>query len=717
MLLAAMLPLAPTLQNGFVYDDQFLLETDAPSAGEQPSVTLEEVLTGDLFGTNAAGKPASGYYRPLTRLTYWLEARTYGHRAWGYHLDNMLLAAGLVLLLFSALRSLPLLAPLAFPTALLFAVHPVHTESLALITGRTDPLVLGFALLALLASLRGSPWIASLLFGAALLCKESAVVLLPAVAAIPFLGTVSHAARRKTALVTLACCLALTIAFFVLKTLVLGIVPPEGIWTGEGTLAQRLLTFLGLLPSYLGLLIWPANLSIVHDVSLVTAVSDPRIWTGLALLLFLLFLLCARSLPLRLGVGWMLLTLAPASNLVPISYTYSHIPFPFFERYLFVPSAGALLAVSVLLAFLLGRLKGGKSVAAAVLLCLLAVPLGARTWFRCADFESDSRLIAAAVEKAEQPVPLLIHLAEARLRELDAWGALRTYAQALERAPDDETAILGRSKVLSILAQHMLGTAAQHERDGLKDDADRIRQNALNMLEDARISLEKLVSEKTDSAEGLELLGTISALTGRPREAAAWYRLAFYTGRSSPALPDNFNRVALQLRQEAKAQGDLGITHALDAVRLYSLGIIALTGAMPPRSIPHPVREITVRMLAERADDLFLLSMLSTKTREAYLHEARAAYLEILELEPTSYRCHEGLGAVAKQLGNRREAYQQFDRALRIYPDAFTALNEMMTMCQEDGRPEEAGRYFRRLERVLAESASRSGASKPADQK
>ncbi|MFH0944614.1 MAG: tetratricopeptide repeat protein [Planctomycetota bacterium] len=708
LLLAAMLPLAPTLRNGFVYDDQLLLETDAPSAVGQPATSLIEVFTGDLFGKNASGEPASGYYRPLTRLTYWLEARIHGHRAWGYHLDNMLLSAAVVLLLFRLLRAIPALAPLAFSTALLFAVHPVHTESLALITGRTDPLVLGCVLLALSASLRGSARIASLLFAAALFCKESAVILLPAVAAIPFLGSLEAAARRRTALVTLSACLVLAAVFFLLKTLALGIVPPAEAWTGEGTLAQRLLTFLGLLPSYLGLLVWPAKLSIVHDVKLITAASDPRIWIGLALLLALFFLLRARSVPLRLGAGWLLLTLLPASNLVPISYTYRHIPFPFFERYLFVPSAGALLIVAVLLGLLSGRLRRGRNVLAAALLCLLAVPLGARTWFRCGEFESDTRLIAAAVEGAERPVPLLIHLAEARLRELDAWGALKTYERALAHEPGHEAAIVGRSTVLSILAQHMLESAEQHERTGLAEDAERIRQSARNMLEEARTSLESLVLARPGAAEALEALGTISAVSGRPREAATWYRRAYETGRFSPALPENFKRVALQLRQEAKARGDLGIKHARDAVRFYSLGILALAGGMPPGAIPDPVREITLRMLCERADNLFLLS---------HWQEAREAYLEILELEPTLYRCHEGLGGVAKQLGDRREAYQQFERALRIYPDAFMALNEMMTMCQEDGRTEEAGEYFRRLERVLAESARKSGAAKPADQR
>jgi len=702
VLLAAALPLLPTLQNGFVYDDQVLLPIGAPGASDPAPVSLKEVATGDLFGRNDAGQPASGYYRPLTRLTYWVEGKLYRSFAPGYHLDNLLLAAAVSLLLYWLLESLPALSPCALPAALLFAAHPVHAESLALITGRTDPLALLFLLLALWASLSGVRWWrVTLLYVAALLCKESAAILFPAVAIIGRLGPAGARPSNRRVIGLLFAGGVATLAFFALKILVLGIVAPADAWTGEGTLAQRLLTFLAVLPAYLGLLIWPAGLSIVHEVALVTRPGDPRVWLGLGLLLLLFYLIQKGTPAVRLGLSWMLWTLLPASNLVPISFAYEHVPFAFFERYLFVPSAGACLAAAGLLVLLVERLRIGRReriLAAAAAALLLALPLGARTFARARDFRSETALIQAAVESAEQKPPLLIHLAEAQLRSLDAWSAVSTYERALELDPENAGAVVGRARALSILAQHVFESAEQHRARNQQQDAERIAGNARNMLDEAQRSLEQVVRDHPDDVFALEVLGTIAGLKGDTLAAARWYHRAWLTGRSSPSLAGNYLHAAELLRYQAKREGDRGMKFARTAARHYALGVEALAGAVPPVSIPEPVREMVLLMLSERADNLFL--------RGDY-PEAREAYQQILELEPKLYRCHEGLGAVAKQLGRRQEAYRQFELALDINPDAFVALNEMLTMCQEDGRTAEATEYLRRLQRMLAENVQR----------
>ena len=704
--LAATLPLLPTLQNGFVYDDQVLLETGIPDSSGAESVSLMAVATGDLFGLNDAGEPASGYYRPLTKWTYWLEARLYGSWAAGYHLDNLLLAAGVCLLLLGLLRSIPDLAAYALPATLLFAVHPVHAESLALITGRTDPLALAFLLLALRSSLNGTRWwLVTLLYVTALLSKESVAILFPAVALIGRLGAAeARASGRRVLGLTVACGVA-TLLFFGLKIGLLGIVPPSAVWTGEGTSAQRLLTFLAVLPAYFGLLIWPADLSIVHEVALVTRPSDPRLWFGLGLLLLILYLLRRGTPAVRLGLGWMLWTLLPASNLVPISFAYSYIPFAFFERYLFVPSAGALLVGAFAVVCLARPFELRRRGWVVVLMALLlAVPLGVRTFYRAREFLSEPVLIRAALETAEQKLPLLINLAEAELRALDAWSALSTYEQVLTLDPQHPGGRVGRAQVLAILAQHLFESADQHQARQQVQDAERIRGNGRNMLSEARTSLEALIQEQPETVEALELLGTIAGLSGEPLQAARWYHRGYLTGGGSPALPANFRHTAELLRYWAKQEGDLGVEHASSAAGRYALGVEALAGAMPPVEIPDPVRELVLKMLHERGDNLFLRGDFA---------EARTAYQQILPLAPEDFRCYEALGATAKQLLQREEAYSMFGRALDLNPDAYMSLKEMMIMCQEDGRTAEAGSYYRRWQRVLAENVQRGPGPRP----
>ena len=102
----------------------------------------------------AFGSSYHSNWMPLTRLSHMLDATFYGSWAGGYHLTNVVLHAANVLLVFglfiaatgSALRS-------AFVAAV-FAVHPLHVESVAWITERKDVLSLFFGLLSLSAYVR-----------------------------------------------------------------------------------------------------------------------------------------------------------------------------------------------------------------------------------------------------------------------------------------------------------------------------------------------------------------------------------------------------------------------------------------------------------------------------------------------------------------------------------------------------------------------------------
>ena len=82
---------------------------------------------------------ATVQYYPLTFTSFWIEFRLWGLNAEGYHFVNVLLQAANSILLWRALRYLGL-GPVALVTAVLFAVHPVHVESVAWITERKNML-------------------------------------------------------------------------------------------------------------------------------------------------------------------------------------------------------------------------------------------------------------------------------------------------------------------------------------------------------------------------------------------------------------------------------------------------------------------------------------------------------------------------------------------------------------------------------------------------
>lgn len=158
-------------------DDSHIIER----YGVNGYLTLKDVLM-----------PGNGfYYRPLIELTYFLD-----HRFWGLdksfmHLENIILHALNTALVYLIARrfarfqqhSLP-----AFPflSAGLFALHPINTEAVSWIAGRTDPLAALFVLTATLLLLmyletnRTTVLVASLMIGGiGSLAKETAILFLP----------------------------------------------------------------------------------------------------------------------------------------------------------------------------------------------------------------------------------------------------------------------------------------------------------------------------------------------------------------------------------------------------------------------------------------------------------------------------------------------------------------------------------------------------------
>jgi len=72
-------------------------------------------------------------------FSFWIDARLFGRHAAGFHVVNLLLHAGCVLLLWRLLRRLfPNRSGAAWLTTLVFAVHPLHAEAVVGVVGRAE---------------------------------------------------------------------------------------------------------------------------------------------------------------------------------------------------------------------------------------------------------------------------------------------------------------------------------------------------------------------------------------------------------------------------------------------------------------------------------------------------------------------------------------------------------------------------------------------------
>jgi hypothetical protein len=143
LLVLVLLAYTPALDAGFVWDDDDYVTAN---------VTLRSVTGLARIWVEPGAVPQ---YYPMAFTSLWLDYRLWGMRPFGYHLVNVLLHGLNAVLLWRLLVMLAV--PGAWLAAAVFAVHPVHVESVAWVTERKNVLSGAFYLGAFLAYLRFAP--------------------------------------------------------------------------------------------------------------------------------------------------------------------------------------------------------------------------------------------------------------------------------------------------------------------------------------------------------------------------------------------------------------------------------------------------------------------------------------------------------------------------------------------------------------------------------
>ncbi|RMF85839.1 MAG: phospholipid carrier-dependent glycosyltransferase, partial [Nitrospinota bacterium] len=336
------------LSGPFLWDDRPLILENAFLRTPQPLYTA---FTTDYWSF-ASTRKTSGYYRPLLLLSYRLDTFFWGFRPFGFHLTNLLLhTLNAVLVYWLACHLLPS-ARSAWLAALFFAAHPIHTESVSWISGRTDLIVTLFLLAAFLSFLslqrgqgRGKGLFLSLLlfcFALALLAKENALVF--PLLLLGYRWFFPSQEKRYTLGYAVGGSVTLIILYLGLRFALVG---SPVLAASNVPFTIRLLTAPKLFVIYLKLLLLPVGLHIQRDILLTPLSHLFTLEALLYLLLTLLVLLAACVLRKRFPLAvfaffWIGVTLLPVLNLLPLRQVLA-------ERFLYLPSVG----FSLLLAFLL----------------------------------------------------------------------------------------------------------------------------------------------------------------------------------------------------------------------------------------------------------------------------------------------------------------------------------------------------------------------------
>lgn len=193
-----------TLNHGFVWDDTYIIDNNPIL--EHLSNIPRFFLTEDTI------EESTGYYRPMTYISFALERAIWGGNPVGYHLTNILLHMIAAMLFYAVIAGLFNRERLAFIAALVFALHPIAGETVNFLAGGRNTLLSAcFALMSLLFHIRKKQIPAVACFTAAIFSKEFAL-LLPVIYLLHDLRLRSEGiryARYIPYLVSMTCYLAL----------------------------------------------------------------------------------------------------------------------------------------------------------------------------------------------------------------------------------------------------------------------------------------------------------------------------------------------------------------------------------------------------------------------------------------------------------------------------------------------------------------------------
>jgi tetratricopeptide (TPR) repeat protein len=348
LLLLATLPYVGILRNDFTYayDDkaQIIDNPYVHSLGH-----WRETLTTNVWSHKGThGLPS--YYRPMMTVGFLLCYQIFGPLAYGFHLASLLLHAAVVVMVFFLAERLLGDRGAGFGAAALFALHPIHVESVAWISAVTDLeltffYVLTFWFFLQCGERRGgrrlwAPAAMTVSFLLAIFSKEQALTL-------PGLATIyEHLYRGDRAETTWAQKVRrygplwlLSIIYIPVRIRFLGLFG-NIVHMHQLTAYETVLSALVLLGQYFGKLLWPAHLSAFYVFRASTRLWEARVGESigaLALCAAVFIVLWKRARPASFGIWWMLVTLAPVLDArLMTAYVFT-------ERYLYLPSVGFCL--------------------------------------------------------------------------------------------------------------------------------------------------------------------------------------------------------------------------------------------------------------------------------------------------------------------------------------------------------------------------------------
>ncbi|MFQ5684538.1 MAG: tetratricopeptide repeat protein [Candidatus Binatia bacterium] len=627
----------PATRGGYIWDDKRYIT-------ENVTLRSTEGLRQIWFEPQSTAQ----HYYPVLLTAFWMQFRLWGVDPLGYHITNIALHAVNAVLVWLLLSRLSL--PGAFLAAALFALHPVHVESVAWITELKNVLSGTFSLLTLLAWMRflgTRQWqgyaLTLFLFLCAMLSKT-------AVGALPLILLLlawwkgpngwRHELWRVVPFLAISGVLGLITVWKEHLGGDPGGLPPPLSLAEQGLLAGRALGF------YAGKLLWPATLMLIYPRWEIDAHAP---WQYA-------FPLAALAVPL--GLWWFRQRIGRAPLVAVLSFTIAlgpalgFVPFDFMrlsyvaDHFQYLASIGLIGLVAgavVQTADRLGLSQRWMGIAGAGVVLLA---LGVLTWHQGRLYQDEATLWRDNLAKNSQAWMAHFGLGNVLARRGALKEAVTHYRQAVQINPADGSLHNNLGNVL--VRRGELKEAVKHYRQAVQINP-------------------------TD-AEAHSNLGLALARRGKLVEAVRHYRRALQINPADALVHNNLGNALVRRGELEEA-----IRHYRQAVKL------------------SPV------------NSEFYFNLGNALVKQERLDEAVGQFQQAVKIKPDFAEAYHHLGRVVAAQGHLDKAIEYFRQALRIQPEFAKAHESLGQALAEQGKRDEAVKHYEEALRIMKSSREASG--------
>jgi tetratricopeptide (TPR) repeat protein len=603
-------------------------------------------------------------WHPLTWMSHMLDVQMFGMNPAGHHMVNLAI---------HILNTLLLLGFLAYSTrrswasalvAALFALHPLHVESVAWVAERKDVLSTFFCFAAIWAYI----WYANksglwrymtvvLLFAMGLMSKPMLVTLPMVLLLLDYwplerldIHRVGYSLKMTSAGVSLRrliiekvplMVMAIASAIVTLRAQRLAIMS-----LGSMDWVVRLTNAIVSYGRYAWKMVWPENLALYYPRP-----SEPLYWQAAVVLVLLasgaVLIWHGKSRKYaRVGFLWYMVTLVPVIGIVQVGLQ-SHA-----DRYTYIPLVGLFIAIVWWASEIIDKYPGLRR-AAVLLAVTILIAVGALTWRTVGYWRDFETIFGRASAVTEKNCLALTNFGLSLMDRDDLDRAVTVLSQAVEAGPRDALALGALGSVLfkkgnfaDALDLYFRALAASPRAALTNYDVGRTLAR-LRRFDEAEQYLRRAVELNDGFADAYAQLGVVLQHSDRLDEALA------------------------------------ACKKALDISPDLAMGRVAIAGVYLKKRDFAAAAEAYAKAAESKADWLVYTNLGNCLERIGKSDAAEAAYRTAISLQPDAAQAHYNLGFLLAQMGRKKDAIAEVEKAISLEPgnaDARALLQELQRL-------------------------------------